>query len=133
MKRAIICLLLAVLPACPGTLAILPNPLVFPNATVGGGQCGAQGSTSCTYAMVTITNNTSTTQTIKGGTASAPFWVTWGGTCNNSLGYVIPNGSSCTLELGFFPTAPRTTSNGTCSISFADGTVGTVSLVGASN
>ncbi len=132
MKRAIMCLLLAALPAC-GTLIILPNPLVFPNATVGGGDCGATGSTSCTYATVTITNHTSTTQTITGGSASTPFWVTWGGTCNASSGYVIPNSASCTLQFGFAPTAPGATSNGTGSISFASGTVRTVSLVGASN
>jgi hypothetical protein len=59
-----------------------------------------------TYAMVTITNTGSGTETIDGGYAPlSEFWPTWGGTCNVTYAYVIPPHTSCTLQWGFKPTA----------------------------
>jgi hypothetical protein len=59
------------------------------------------------YKMVTISNTGSTSETITGADATAaPFWMTWGGTCNNlTYDKVIPAHGSCTLQWGFHPTA----------------------------
>jgi hypothetical protein len=152
MKRSMQCLLLALLPACsaePGdnstqvesnqldlvaSITESPNPLVFPNATVGAGACGSVGSTSCTYASITISNRTAKSQTITAAGATAPFWVTWGGTCNSTqFNKTIPSQKSCTLEFGFLPTTPGTVSNGAGTVNFASGTVLTFALKGTSN
>jgi hypothetical protein len=116
------------------TVKASPDPLVFPNATVGAGACGAQGATSCTYATATLTNTTTVAQHISSASASSVFWVTWGGTCNSlALSKTIPPGGSCTLQFGFHPTAAHTTSTGIGSVTFDSGIVPTFQLRGTSN
>ena len=111
-------------------LTATPDPLVFPNAVVGGTACGSPGGTACTYGTITIANNLGTAQTISGASADGPFWVTWGGTCNDTANNkTIASHGSCTLELGFAPTA-ATTTNGTGTINFASGLVLNVGLRG---
>ena len=111
-------------------LTATPDPLVFPNAVVGGTTCGSPGGTACTYGTITIANNLGTAQTISSASADGPFWVTWGGTCNSTANNkTVPSHGSCTLELGFAPTA-ATTTNGTGTINFASGLVLKVGLRG---
>ncbi len=117
-----------------GILGEIPNPLVFPNADVGGGACGAVGSTSCTYASITITNGTAVTQTITTASAGTTiFWPTYGGTCNVTYGFMIPSGASCTFEYGFEPTTASTTYTDTGTVNFASGAALSFGLSGTSN
>ena len=111
-------------------LTATPDPLVFPNAVVGGTTCGSPGGTACTYGMITIANNMSAAQTISSASADGPFWVTWGGTCNNTVNNkTVASHGSCTLQFGFAPTAAATTT-GTGTINFASGLVLKVGLRG---
>lgn len=111
-----------------------PSPLVFPNATVGAGACGSSGAKSCTYATVTLTNNTGQDEKIATATAPSPFWVTWGGTCNSSAyGKVVPKGGSCTLQFGFKPTAAGTAYSGIGYVNYESGSLTPVPLRGTSN
>jgi hypothetical protein len=150
MKKAIACVLLAVLPACAdvtdddsieveaaaavaGPLSETPDPLVFPNAMAGDGACGSAGSQSCTYAMATLKNSGTVNQRITAASASGPFWVTWGGTCNNTTNAkTIRPGVSCTLQFGFAPTTASATSRGTGTVTFASGLVLRFGLRGTS-
>ncbi len=117
-----------------GILGETPNPLVFPNANVGGGTCGAVGSTSCTYASITITNGTAVTQTITtASTGTTIFWPTYGGTCNVTYAFAIPSGASCTFEFGFEPTTTSTTYTDTGTVNFDSGAALSVGLSGTSN
>jgi hypothetical protein len=100
----------------------MPDPLVFPDATFGGTTCGSPGGTACTYGMIMIHNNLPTAQTITGAFATAPFWVTWGGSCN-ALEYdkTIPAYGGCELQWGFAPDAAGTTYAGKGTVSFKSG------------
>lgn len=107
-----------------------PNPLVFPNATVGTGACGSAGA-ACTYATVTLTNETGQDEKIATATAPSPFWVTWGGTCNSNK--IVPKGGSCTLQFGFKPTARGTAYSSIGYVNYESGSSTPVPLRGTSN
>ena len=144
MRKAISCLLLALLPACDegvaddstdvdqlavvaGPLSGTPDPLVFPNA-IAGDVCPGGG---CTYAMVTIKNSGSTSQLITSASAPNPFWVTWGGTCNNTTNRKrVAARASCTLEFGYKATFGNGASSATGSITFHSGLVLKIKLRG---
>ena len=53
-------------------LTATPDPLVFPNAVVGGTTCGSPGGTACTYGTITIANNLGTAQTITSALGRRP-------------------------------------------------------------
>ena len=115
-------------------LTATPDPLVFADATFGGTACGSPGGTACTYGMITIHNNLSTPQTIVTAFADAPFWVTWGGSCNSlELNKTVPANGACDLQWGFAPTAAGAKFAGTGTVSFASGLNLTLGLQGASN
>jgi len=119
--------------ATSGPLSATPDPLNFPVANFGDGVCGS-GGLSCTYAIATLKNNGATSQRITGASATGPFWVTWGGTCNDlAHAKTIAGGASCTLQFGFMPTAVNATSTGTGSVTFASGRTVTLSLRGVSS
>jgi hypothetical protein len=100
-------------------LTAVPDPLEFPDATFGGTTCGSPGGTACTYAIVMLHNNLPTAQTIISASATPPFWVTWGGSCNN-LEYqkTIPAYGGCELQFGFAPDAAGTDYSGKGTVSF---------------
>ncbi len=122
---------LALIPAvhaahASGSVTLSPAILTFPNAVVGG---PCQGS-GCTYAEVTVANNTDATVTLVTATASANFFPTYGGTCNVPDAFSIPAGASCTFQWGFKPARPGM-SAGTGTITFGDGETPSVLLVGS--
>jgi hypothetical protein len=111
-------------PASASGLSVAPNPLVFSQHPTAGGSCPGTG---CTYASVTISNGTFRTQKLTKASASTPFWVTFGGTCNVVYAYRLPARKSCTLEFGFKPTARGKTYFGKGLIEFVS-TAGTTDL-----
>jgi hypothetical protein len=118
--------------ALTGPISALPDPLAFPEATVGDGVCGSGGK-SCTYAMATLTNNTNVVQTITSASSKTPFWVTWGGTCNNSANAKkIQPGKSCTLQFGFKPLISGKGYGETATIKFTSGETAKLTLRGRS-
>jgi hypothetical protein len=111
----------------------MPDPLVFPDATFGGTPCGSPGGTACTYGMITIHNNLPTAQTITSAFATAPFWVTWGGSCNSiALDKTIPAYGACELQWGFAPDAAGTDYGGKGTVSFKSGLNLSLGLEGSS-
>ena len=94
-----------------------PDPLVFPSTTIG----------SLAYAMATLSNNTTTSQTITAASTTGAFWVTWAGTCS---GKVLAGNASCTLQLGFQPVAGGP-AFGAATVSFASGATLTFGLQGS--
>jgi hypothetical protein len=154
MKTALGCAILALLPACAGApddesgddgvdewvqgavvsgpISESPNTVSFPSAIFGDGACGSGGS-SCTYAMATLTNTGSTSQKISGASATGAFWVTWGGTCNDTAhAKTIKAGQSCTLQFGFKPTAAKSKYAGTGTVTFSSGVSISFALAGKS-
>jgi len=111
-----------------GSLHVTPHTLVWHTHPVAGGPCEGTG---CTYATATIHNSTAGVETMNGASATDPFWVTFGGTCN-SEDYVIPAHTSCTLQFGFAPEVANTVYTGIGTIDFTDGTVLQLGLKGRS-
>jgi hypothetical protein len=107
------------------TLSVSPTTLTFAPTVVGPECPGA----NCTYGMVTITNNGTATEHLVGATAGAPFWPTYGGTCNTPNMYLLAPGESCTFQWGFKPEHPGQ-AHGTGQISFESGQSVSVQLDG---
>lgn len=95
-----------------GSVTITPNPLTFPNTTV--------GATSA-VGTATLTNNTSSAITVAAAfTITGPF--AFGGTGNcPAVGSSIAAGGSCTLSAKFSPTAAGT-QTGSMTIPLGSGT-----------
>ena len=109
------------------SLSISPTTLSFSPTPVGPECPGA----NCSYAEVTITNNGATTEHLVGATAGspAPFWPTFGGTCNVAHMYFLPAGASCTFQWGFKPEKPGRV-RATGQISFESGESVSIELDG---
>ena len=97
----------------PGpVLSVSPAAITF--ATVAPGEFD--------YQLVTVANTGDADDYIQTATATPdpPFFPTFGGTCNTSIGpdgvtnYFIPAGGSCTFQWGFHPARPgKQTGTGT--------------------
>lgn len=124
-----------------------PNPLVFPTTAYveGSGPCPSSGSGSggpapggpaaqpCSYAVLTVTNRLSHTQTISHVEAPSPFFTTTFGTCYGTYDNAVPKHSSCTIVFGFQPTASNTSYSGTATIGFGSDLDVSVELEGTSD
>lgn len=116
--------------AAGGTLHLKPKTVKFPAGTVAGGPCEGSG---CSYADVSVVNDTSLAETVTGGsTGSTVFWITWGGTCNVDDAYVVPAHSLCTVQFGFEPTTANTTYVSTGTLDFYNDAQLSVKLKGRS-
>lgn len=115
--------------AKPGpVLSVSPTAVTFATVSVG----------AFDYQMVTITNSGDATDYISTATADAPFFPTFGGTCNTSIdpndpnhrNYWIPAGSSCTFQWAFNPTTHPGKYTGTGTLIFDVSSPLNVSLTG---
>ena len=107
-------------------LSVSPSAVVFSNTTVG----------TFDYQMVTVSNTGTDGDYIATADAvpNPPFFPTFAGTCNTSIGpsganYWIPAGESCTFQWGFHPSKPGKQS-GVGTLSFASGATASVTLTG---
>jgi hypothetical protein len=116
--------------ATAGSLTVAPAVRHFAGRPIAGGPCPGTG---CVYALVKVHNRTASVETIATAAATAPFWPTYGGTCNVKYAYAIPAGKSCTFEFGFRPTARGTLYTGSGTIIFVSGESRTVTLIGKSH
>ncbi len=139
LRRAAACMALAgafiaaatAMPAsATGTISVSPQTLVFPHHPVVGAPCPGAG---CDYATVTIHNGTARAKTLSTVSTSAPFWPTYGGTCNTPDKYRIPAHASCSFQFGFKPSTPNTRSTAKATLHFTNGAAPVITLVGTSH